>query len=83
MPLDVTVSADPALEITGSSHEQITLGEKKETVLSFRLKATALPARRDITFRVTSVDKSAVRTQNLSVRPPGFAANLPSRTDGR
>lgn len=69
VPLDVTVSADPALEITGSSHEQITLGEKKETVLSFRLKANALPGTADITFRVTSGDKSAVRTQNLSVRP--------------
>lgn len=85
VPLDVTVSADPALEITGSSHEQITPGEKKETVLSFRLKANALPGTADITFRVTSGDKSAVRTQNLSVRPASAYRTRSSlgRMDGK
>lgn len=67
--LDVTITPAPQLEIIGQKSYSLSLGEKKETVVSFKLKAKELLGNAAITFAVNADEKTTERTMNLSIRP--------------
>ncbi|MEQ4925083.1 alpha-2-macroglobulin family protein [Proteus hauseri] len=67
--IDATITPQTQLEIVGQNSHQLLLGEKKETVVSFRLKAKEALGNAAITFTVNADGKVTTRTMNLSIRP--------------
>lgn len=83
--LDVAITPAPQLEVIGQNSYQLTLGEKKETVVSFRLKAKSQLGNGAITFSVSTEGKVTQRTVNLSIRPASAYRTQSSlgRMDGK
>ncbi|MGG4610282.1 alpha-2-macroglobulin family protein [Providencia sp. Me31A] len=67
--IDATLSTEASLEVIEKHVQQISLREKQEGVVTFKLKANATLGNAPITFMVKSGDKSTTRTVNLSIRP--------------
>ena len=77
-PVAVTLKASPHLEIVGADTQALTIGERKEGVAIYRLKAKSGAAARlgsaTLAFSVQLKDrpeKSAKLSTDLSVRPAG------------
>lgn len=83
--LDVTITPEPQLEVIGQKSYQLELGEKKETVVSFRVKAKSQLGNGAITFSVNNEGKVTQRTMNLSIRPASAYRTQSSlgRMDGK
>ncbi len=77
-PVSVSLKASPHLEIVGADTQALTIGERKESVAIYRLKAKTGAASRlgsaTLAFSVQLKDqpeKSAKLSTDLSVRPAG------------
>lgn len=57
------------LEVVGSADRQLSLAEKREGVITFRLRANALPGDAPLAFTAKYDDKVSHRTISTSVRP--------------
>lgn len=65
----VHLNVPPQLEVVGKADRQLTLAEKREGVINFRLRAKALPGDAPLVFEATYGDKISRRTISTSVRP--------------
>lgn len=70
-PVDIQlgVTPPPQLEVMGSTVQSLKLAEKHEGVVTFRLRAKALPGDAPLVFEARVGDKVSRRTLSTSVRP--------------
>lgn len=67
--IKVSLTPPPQLEIVGESQHSLSLAEKRETVLSFRLRARAALGDAPLVFNASYGDQSSRRVVSTSVRP--------------
>ncbi len=82
--LEVAIAPPPQLEVVGNASYSLSLAEKREGVVTFRLKAKEHLGNASIKFTARSGDKSASRTVSLSLRPaaPYRTQSVMGRMDG-
>lgn len=82
--LDVAIKPPPQLEVVGNQNYSLSLAEKQEGVVTFRLKAKDNLGNASIQFSAHAGDKSASRTVSLSLRPaaPFRTQSIMGRMDG-
>lgn len=83
--LKVTLDLPPSLQIIGDAEQTLTLAEKQEGVVTFRLRASENLGNASVTFKTVYADKSAQRTVSLSIRPamPYRTQSAMGRMDGQ
>ncbi len=74
VPIVVHLTVPPQLELLGSADQTLSLAEKREGVINFRLRAKAVPGDAPLAFDARiledgSRDKISRRTLSTSVRP--------------
>ena len=69
VPVGVTLKTGPQLQVMGSATQSISLGEMREGVVSFRVKATDQLGSGNLSFTAGYGDKSAHQGVDVSVRP--------------
>ncbi|HEX7814150.1 alpha-2-macroglobulin, partial [Dyella sp.] len=69
VPVSVSLKTGPQLQLVGNATQSINLGEMREGVALFRVKATEQLGSGNLTFTATYGDKSARQSVDLSVRP--------------
>ncbi len=67
--ISLTVTPPPQLEVVGDAVRSLQLAAKREGVVTFRLRAKALPGDAPLVFDARYGDKSSRRTLSTSVRP--------------
>ncbi|MBA7844015.1 alpha-2-macroglobulin family protein [Klebsiella sp. RHBSTW-00484] len=84
-PLTVSLHLPPQLEMVGEAQQSMLLAEKQEGVLTFRLKAKAMPGNATLVFKAESGNKSTQRMVSLSLRPAAAyrTQSVMGRMDGR
>ena len=65
----VHLNVPPQLEVVGKADQSLSLAEKREGVINFRLRANAVPGDAPLVFEATYADKTSRRTISTSVRP--------------
>lgn len=65
----VHLAVPPQLEVVGKADQNLSLAEKREGVINFRLRAKAVPGDAPLVFEATYADKTSRRTISTSVRP--------------
>lgn len=65
----VHMAVPPQMEVVGKADQNLTLAEKREGVINFRLRANAVPGDAPLVFEAKYADKTSRRTINTSVRP--------------
>lgn len=65
----VALATDRALEIVGPAQQQLAIGEGREGVARFRLRARDVLGASDLTFSARTGNGSAQRKTDLSIRP--------------
>lgn len=69
IPVAIHLTVPPQLEVVGQADQNLSLAEKREGVINFRLRAKALPGDAPLVFEATYGDKTSRRTISTSVRP--------------
>ncbi|KRE89129.1 alpha-2-macroglobulin [Frateuria sp. Soil773] len=69
VPVAVTLKTGPQLQLVGNATQSLSLGEMREGVALFRVKATDKLGSANLTFTAGYGDKSAKQSVDLSVRP--------------
>jgi len=69
LPISVKLEANAAVEAVGGAAQELKLGELREGVALFRLRAKGEPGVASLVFSASSGDKSAKQTVDVSVRP--------------
>jgi alpha-2-macroglobulin len=69
IPVKLTLAPSPAFDIIGSAEQELKLGEAREGVASFKLRAKSLLGPARLEFRASSADKSAKIGGEISLRP--------------
>lgn len=69
LPVTLTVTPPPQLEVIGRAEQFLQLAEKREGVVSFRLRAKSTPGNAPLLFRASFGDQYSQRTLATSVRP--------------
>jgi uncharacterized protein YfaS (alpha-2-macroglobulin family) len=69
VPVTVTLKTGPQLQIVGNATQSLPLGELREGVAVFRVKATDVLGSGNLAFSAGYGGKSAKQTVDLSVRP--------------
>ncbi|WP_266157083.1 MG2 domain-containing protein [Dyella silvatica] len=69
VPVAVSLKTGPQLQMVGNASQSLSLGEMREGVALFRLKATDVLGSANLTFTAGYGDKSAKQSVDLSVRP--------------
>ncbi|WP_199099959.1 alpha-2-macroglobulin [Dyella sp. ASV21] len=69
VPVSVTLKTGPQLQVMGGATQSVNLGEMKEGVVNFRVKATDQLGSGNLTFNAGYGDKSARQSVDVSVRP--------------
>jgi uncharacterized protein YfaS (alpha-2-macroglobulin family) len=69
VPVTVSLKTGPQLQVVGAASQQVSLGEMREGVALFRVKATELLGSGNFTFIASYGDKSAKQSVDASVRP--------------
>lgn len=69
IPVALSLDTSPGLEIVGDGKPQLTLGEMREGVAVFRLRAKSALGPAKLTFHAAYADKSAKIGTDVSVRP--------------
>ena len=69
VPVKVTLKTGPQLKVLGSDSQSLSLGEMREGVAKFRVKATGVLGSGNLSFSANYGDKSARQSVDLSVRP--------------
>ncbi|MGA5657125.1 MG2 domain-containing protein [Rahnella contaminans] len=67
--ISVHLAVPPQLEVVGKADQNLSLAEKREGVINFRLRAKAVPGDAPLVFEATYADKTSRRTISTSVRP--------------
>ncbi|MDF7680225.1 alpha-2-macroglobulin [Enterobacteriaceae bacterium ESL0689] len=67
--IGVHLTVPPQLEVVGQADQNLSLGEKREGVIYFRLRAKAVPGDAPLLFEAKYGDKTSRRTISTSVRP--------------
>jgi uncharacterized protein YfaS (alpha-2-macroglobulin family) len=76
MPVNVNLALSPQLEPIGGAQKSVSLAERSEGVVLFRLRAKPNPGAATLVFSASSGAHSAKQTVQLSVRPA-----VPYRTE--
>ena len=79
VPVAVALNVGPQLQVLGPATKSLNLGEMREGVLSFRVKATDKLGSGNLSFTAGYGGKSAKQSIDLSVRP---AAAYRTQVDG-
>ncbi|TPG04688.1 alpha-2-macroglobulin family protein [Rhodanobacter glycinis] len=69
VPVAVTLKTGPQLQVVGSATQSLTLGELREGVAVFHVKATDVLGSGNLTFSAGYGGKTAKQAVDLSVRP--------------
>lgn len=69
LPIKLTVTPPPQLEVIGDAERSLALAEKHEGVVSFRLRARHALGDAPLLFHASFGDTSSQRTVSTSVRP--------------
>ncbi|WP_047607978.1 MG2 domain-containing protein [Rahnella aquatilis] len=69
IPVAIHLTVPPQLEVVGNADQNLSLAEKREGVINFRLRANAVPGDAPLVFEATYGDKTSRRTISTSVRP--------------
>ncbi|MFD3240227.1 MG2 domain-containing protein [Rahnella perminowiae] len=69
IPVAIHLTVPPQLEVVGNADQNVSLAEKREGVVNFRLRAKALPGDAPLVFVAKYADKTSRRTISTSVRP--------------
>jgi len=69
VPVAVTLKTGPQLQILGAPTQNVSLGEMREGVVTFRVKATDKLGSGNLSFVAGYGDKSARQSVDVSVRP--------------
>ncbi len=69
VPVAVTLKTGPQLQVLGNASQSLSLGELREGVAVFRVKATDVLGSGNLSFTAGYGDKSAKQSVDLSVRP--------------
>ena len=69
VPVSVTLKTGPQLQVLGNATQSLSLGEMREGVALFRVKATDKLGSGNLTFTAGYSGKSAKQSVDLSVRP--------------
>jgi len=69
VPVVVTLKTGPQLQVVGNTTQSLALGEMREGVVIFHVKATSTLGSGNLTFTAGYGDKSARQSVDLSVRP--------------
>ena len=69
VPVAVTLKTGPQLQVVGSATQSLSLGEMREGVATFKVKATDVLGSGNLAFAAGYGDKSAKQSVDLSVRP--------------
>lgn len=85
VPVSVHLTVPPQLDVVGTADQKLSLAEKSEGVMTFRLRAKAFPGNASLVFDATYADKTSRRTVSLSVRPamPFRSQSKMGRMNGR
>jgi uncharacterized protein YfaS (alpha-2-macroglobulin family) len=67
--IGVHLTPPPQLEVVGNAEQSLSLAEKREGVLNFRLRAKAVLGDAPLTFDARYGDQTSRRTVSTSVRP--------------
>lgn len=83
--LNVSLISPAQLQVVGAAEHKISLAEKQEGMVTFRLKALSDLGDAPVTVKTQYGDKSAKRTVSLSVRPamPFRTQSVMGRMDGK
>ncbi|WP_458351914.1 alpha-2-macroglobulin family protein [Rahnella selenatireducens] len=65
----VHLAVPPQLEVVGKADQNLSLAEKREGLINFRLRAKAVPGDAPLVFEAMYADKTSRRTISTSVRP--------------
>jgi len=76
LPISVKLDANASVEAVGVAQQELKLGELREGVALFRLRAKGEPGVAKLVFSASSADKSAKQSVEVSVRPA-----VPYRTE--
>jgi len=69
VPVSIGLKTGPQLQIVGAPTQSLNLGEMREGVVTFRVKATDKLGSGNLTFTAGYGDKSARQSVDVSVRP--------------
>jgi uncharacterized protein YfaS (alpha-2-macroglobulin family) len=69
VPVAVTLKTGPQLQVVGASTQDVSLGEMREGVVKFHLKATEQLGSGHLAFTAAYAGKSASQAVDVSVRP--------------
>ncbi|WP_425490421.1 alpha-2-macroglobulin family protein [Dyella mobilis] len=69
VPVAVTLQVGPQLQVIGSTTQNVSLGEMREGVVKFRVRATAQLGSGHLAFTAAYAGKSAHQAVDVSVRP--------------
>jgi uncharacterized protein YfaS (alpha-2-macroglobulin family) len=69
LPVSVKLEANAQVEAVGAAQQELKLGELREGVAVFRLRAKGEPGVASLAFSASSGDKAAKQTIEVSVRP--------------
>ncbi|WP_430389647.1 alpha-2-macroglobulin [Dyella sp. 20L07] len=69
VPIAVSLKTGPQLQVLGAATQSVGLGEMREGVVSFRVKATDKLGSGNLSFVAGYADKSARQSVDVSVRP--------------
>jgi uncharacterized protein YfaS (alpha-2-macroglobulin family) len=69
VPVAVTLQTGPQLQVVGSATQNVSLGEMREGVVKFRVKATSQLGSGHMAFTAAYGGKSAKQAVDVSVRP--------------
>ncbi|MEO5559487.1 MAG: alpha-2-macroglobulin, partial [Dokdonella sp.] len=69
LPISVKLEANAQVEAVGAAQQELKLGELREGVALFRLRAKGEPGVASLAFSASSGDKAAKQTVEVSVRP--------------
>ena len=69
IPITINLNTEHGLEIVEMDNATISLGEKKEGVVTFKLKANENLGASKLTFQASYKDKKSRRSAEVSVRP--------------
>ena len=69
VPVAVTLKTGPQLQVVGAPNQSLNLGEMREGVVTFRVKATDKLGSGNLSFVAGYGDKSARQSVDVSVRP--------------
>ncbi|GGA01623.1 alpha-2-macroglobulin [Dyella caseinilytica] len=69
VPVAVSLQAGPQLQVVGAATQDVSLGEMREGVVKFRVKATGQLGSGHLAFTAAYAGKSAHQAVDVSVRP--------------